>query len=210
MERLKSLGIIPVNADVLYSLYSVSDPDKKLSELERKGAIIRVKRDLYVVSSKIHQQEISNELVANHLYRPSYISLESALSYYGLIPERVYSMRSVCTKLHKRYETPLGHFEYIKAPENYFSIGIKQEIINNAYSFLIATPEKALCDLIVATPNLRLQSVKAMQTYLEEDLRIDFSILQNIDTEIIRQCIETGKKKGELTILLRFFETRVL
>ena len=207
MERLKKIGIIPVNKDVLYSLYSdLKQPKDKISDLERKGFIIRIKRDLYVVSKKVHQQEISSELVANHLYSPSYVSLESALTYHGLIPERVYLMRSVCTKMHKWYDTPLGQFEYVKVPENYFPIAVKQEIIDNSYCFLIASPEKALCDLILCTNNLRLQSVKAMQNYLIEDLRIDFDILKNLDTEIIKQCIEVGKKKTELGLLLNFLE----
>jgi predicted transcriptional regulator of viral defense system len=182
-------------------------PDEKVSELERKGFIIRVKRNLYVVSPTVHNQEISRELVANHLYRPSYVSLESALAYHGLIPERVFTMRSVCMKLHKQYDTPLGHFEYIKVPIDYFSIGIHQQIVDNKYAYLIATPEKALCDLILATPNLRLQSVKAMQAYLEDDLRIDFSAVQDFDLDIIRQCVEVGRKKGGLSNLLKIFDS---
>jgi len=207
MERLRNIGIIPINKDILYSLYSdLKRPDVKISDLERKGLIIRIKRDLYVVSQKVHNQEISSELVANHLYGPSYISLESALSYYGLIPERVYSMRSVCMKLYKQYETPLGHFEYIKVPERYFSIGISQKIINNSYSFLIATPEKALCDKIIISQNIRIQSVKAMREYLEEDLRFEMSALTSFDTGIIRECLEFSKKKMELTQLLKLLK----
>jgi hypothetical protein len=164
---------------------------------------------LYVVAPKVHNQTISTELVANHLYGPSYVSLESALAYYGLIPERVYTMRSVCTKLHKQYDTPLGHFEYVKMPAQYFPIGIRQEIVGNSYAFLIASPEKALCDKIVTTPNLRLQSVKAMQEYLEEDLRFDFSAVEKFDLDIIRQCVEAGRKKGELGFLLRFLESNL-
>ena len=207
MDRLKNQGIIPVNTDILYSLYSnLHNPDKKLSELERKGLIIRIKRNLYVVSPKVHNQELSSELVANHLYGPSYISLESALSYYGLIPERVYSMYSVCTKLHKQYETPLGRFEYIKAPEKYFPIGIHQEIINNSYSFLIATPEKALCDKIITSKNLKIQSVMAMREYLEEDLRFEMPALTAFDVDIISKCLEFGRKKTELTQLLKLIQ----
>ncbi|GHU95483.1 hypothetical protein FACS1894156_5140 [Bacteroidia bacterium] len=207
MERLKKLGIIPINKDILYSLYGdLKRPDEKVSELERKGLVIRVKRNLYVVSPKVHNQEISTELVANHLYGPSYVSLESALVYYGLIPERVFTMRSVTTKLHKQYDTPLGHFEYVKVPAQYYPIGVRQEIIDNSYAFLIATPEKALCDKIVTTPNLRLQSVKAMREYLEDDLRIDFSAVENFDLDIIRQCVEVGRKKGELGVLMKFLE----
>jgi hypothetical protein len=208
MERLKQVGVIPINKDILYSLYNeLRRPDEKVSELERKGLVIRVKRNLYVVSSKVHNQEISRELVANNLYSPSYVSLESALAYYGLIPERVYVMRSVCTKMRKQYDTPLGNFEYIKVPKNYFPIGIRQEIINNSYAFLIASPEKALCDMILTTPNLRLQSVKAMREYLVEDLRIDYSAVERWDLEVVRKCAEVGRKKGELRLLFNYLET---
>jgi hypothetical protein len=207
MEWLKSLGVIPVNKDILYSLFrNLQFPENKISELEQKGLIIRVKRNLYVVAPKIHHQKISTELVANHLYGPSYISFESALAYYGLIPEKVFTMRSVCTKLHKHYDTPLGHFEYVKVPVQYYPIGVSQEIINNSYAFLIASPEKALCDKIVTTPNLRIQSVKAMQAYLEDDLRIEISALSSFNSEIVEECIEFGKKKTELTQLLKLLQ----
>jgi hypothetical protein len=207
VEQLKELGIIPVNSDILYSLYgNLYYPDKKLLELERKGLIIRIKRNLYVISPKVHNQEISSELIANHLYGPSYVSLESALSYYGLIPERVYSMRSVCTKLHKQYETPLGRFEYIKIPEKYFPVGIHQEIVDNSYSFLIATPEKALCDKIITSKNIKLQSIKAMYAYLEEDLRFDMTSFFSFDIDIIKKCIVFGRKKMELIQLLKLLQ----
>jgi len=207
MERLKNIGVIPINKDVLYSLYgNLKRPDEKIAKLERKGLIIRVKRDLYVVSSKVHNKEISSELVANHLYGPSYISLESALSYYGLIPERVYSMRSVCMKLHKQYETPLGRFDFIKIPEKYFPVGINHEIIDNSYSFLIASPEKALCDKITTTKNLKIQSVKAIREYLEEDLRFDMQELSSLNINIVKSCLEFCRKKTEITQLLKLLK----
>jgi predicted transcriptional regulator of viral defense system len=181
-------------------------PDVKIPELERKGLLIRIKRDLYVVSPTVHNQKISSELVANHLYGPSYISLESALAYYGLIPERVYVMRSVCTKLYKQYDTPLGHFEYVKVPEKYYPIGIRQEIIDDSYAFLIATPEKALCDKIITTQNLRIQSAKAMHVYLEENLRFEMSALSSFNSEIVEECIAFGKKKTELIQLLKLLQ----
>ncbi len=80
----------------------------------------------------------------------------------------------------------------------YFHIGLRQEILQNQYAFLIATPTKAICDMIVATPNLRLQSVKAMQKYLTENLRIEVEVLKTLDKDIVRKCVEVGKKKGEL------------
>ena len=106
----------------------------------------------------------------------------------------------------RKFSTPLGNFDYISAPKDYFQIGIRQEIVSDKYAYLIASPEKAICDMIIATPGLRLQSVKAMQIYLEEDLRIDFSAVETFDTQIIRQCIDAGRKKTELTQLYKLLE----
>ena len=201
MEAVSLLNNIPVNSAVLKSFLSnLKYPNSKISNLEKGGVLVRIKRDLYVNRKNV----ISKELIANHLYGVSYISLETALSYYGMIPERVYAVRSMTTKRAKTFATPLGNFEYKTVSADYFSIGLRQEIFENQYTFLIAEPVKAICDMIVATPNLRLQSVKAMQNYLEEDLRIDFDVLQSFDTEIIRQCVEVGRKKealGELKLL---------
>ena len=203
METLESLHNIPVSTAVLKTfLGNLKYPKNRISDMKKSGELIRLKKDLYVNS----KSSISKELIANHLYGLSYISLETALAHYGMIPERVYAIRSMTIKRAKTFSTSLGNFEYKTVSADYFSIGLQQEIIENQYAFLIATPTKAICDMIVATPNLRLQSVKAMQIYLQEDLRIDFPVLQNIDTEIIRQCIETGKKKVELKQLLHLFE----
>jgi hypothetical protein len=172
--------------------------------MEKRGDIVRLKKGLYVVSDKITRKPLSRELVANHLYGPSYVSFETALAFYGLIPEKVFAVRSAVFKRAKRFENAIGRFESVTVPENYYPIGISQQTIDNEYTYLLATPEKALCDLILATPNLRLQSVKAMQIYLEENLRVDFSALRNWNTEIVRQCAEVGRKKGELGQLLKF------
>ena len=60
--------------------------------------------------------------------------------------------------------------------------------------------------MIVATLNLRLQSVKAMQRYLTEDLRIDFDVLRNLDEKIVYQCAKVGKKKMELNLLAKLLK----
>jgi len=205
METLNSLHNIPVNSAVLKAFLSnLKYPKNKISDMEKSGELIRLKKDLYVNNNV----SISKELIANHLYGIAYISLETALAHYGIIPERVYTVRSMTTKRAKNFTTPLGIFEYKTVSVDYFSIGLRQEIIENQYAFLIATPTKAVCDMIVATPNLRLQSVKAMQNYLIEDLRIDFDFLKILDKNIVRQCIDVGKKKGELKLLYELLETQ--
>ncbi|MDR1198255.1 MAG: hypothetical protein LBK94_04480 [Prevotellaceae bacterium] len=207
MHELEKYGNIPVNVAVLSEVTSqYKFPRNKIASMEKHGEIIRLKKGLYVVSDKISRKSVSRELIANHLYGTSYISLETALAYYGMIPERVYTVRSMTTKRAKNFTTPFGSFEYKTVSSDYFSIGLRQEIIENRYAFLIATPAKAVCDMIVATPNLRLQSVRAMQTYLLEDLRIDLDAIKNLDKSIVEQCIEAGKKKEELKCLLRLIE----
>jgi predicted transcriptional regulator of viral defense system len=208
MNELEKFGNIPIDNAVLFDLTgNYKFPRNKVASMEKRGELVRLKKGLYVVSEKISRKQISRELIANHLYGVSYLSLETALSHYGLTPEKVFAIRSITTKRAKQFENAFGRFEYITMPPDYYPIGIRQKIVDNEYAYLIATPEKALCDLIIATPNVRIQSVKAMQVYLEEDLRIDFSTVENINLDIIRQCIEVGRKKGELGLLLDFLET---
>ena len=64
--------------------------------------------------------------------------------------------------------------------------------------------------MIVATPNLRLQSVKAMQKYLTENLRIDVGVMKTLDKDIMRECVEIGKKKGELRLLLQLLSKIIM
>ena len=204
MDILEQLGIVPVDFGLLRSLFpDYSSPHNKIAHLEHEGKIIRLKRGLYVISSGVSKQLLSKELIANHLYGPSYVSMESALCYYGLIPEQVYTVRSMTANRAKRYDTRLGRFEYVTVGKAYYPIGLSQHIANEKYPFLIATPEKALCDLLVATPCLKLQSLKALETYLEEDIRFDTSALEKMDPTVVEQCLITGKKLANLKWLLK-------
>jgi hypothetical protein len=181
-------------------------PKDKIAAMEKQQQLIRIKKGLFVVAQQEGTSPISRELIANHLYGPSYVSLESALSYHNLIPERVYRVRSVTMKRFKMYDTPLGVFEYRTVSPEYFSIGIQQQVTQDNTAFLIASPEKALCDLIVLSSGLRLQSSKAVKIYLEENLRIDLFENRSWNTEIISQCMEVGKKKIALSHLLKLLK----
>lgn len=202
MQNLKQYGIIPIKSAILAEgLSEYKSPKDKISSLESSGQLIRLKNGLYVVSNTITNKNLSLELIANQLHGPSYISFESALWYYGLIPERVYTTKSATMQRGKNYNTPLGNFQYIKVAESYFSIGLQHIMIQEEYSFIIATPEKALCDLIMSTVGLRLQSAKAMREYLFENMRFDFETITHWDLSIIEDCIRHGSKKTELHFL---------
>ena len=204
MEALEQLGVVPIDYAVLRSIFSdYKFPKNKIASLENDGKIIRLKKGLYVVSPKISKVLLSQELIANHLYGPSYVSMESALRYYGLIPEQVFTVSSATMNRSKIFKNEIATFRYTSFNEEYYSVGIHQKIVENRYTFLIASPEKALCDLIISTPHLNFQSVKAIATYLEEDIRFDISALKEMDKTIIEECIAQGKKKKSLNLLLR-------
>lgn len=201
-EGLEHYGIIPIDyAVILAGLSDYKSPKDKVSKFEKSGVLVRLKKGLYVVSSEVSGRALSIELIANHLYGPSYISFESALSFHGLIPERTYIVKSATTKRRKHYHTPFGEYEYLTVPENYFPIGLQQNIIQNSYAFIIASPEKAICDLIIATSGLRFQSKKSIREYLRDDLRIDFESGTKLNPEIIEECARYGYKKTELSLL---------
>jgi len=206
MEKLKQLGIIPVDYGLLGSLFSgYKSPRNKIANLEIQGKLIRLKRGMYVVSPEVSGKLLSTELIANHIYGPSYISMESALRYYGLIPESVYLVRSMTTKRSRLFENSISRFEYINCSEDYFPIGVNQKIYED-YSFIIASPEKALCDLIAYTSDVRPRFMKSLLTYLEEDIRLDMAAFYKMDTRIFVQCAEVGKKKNDLNNLIKILQ----
>lgn len=203
MMTLSEIDNTPIDFAILKSMF----PDhksvhNKISELEKSGTLIRLKKGMYVVSPKESGKLVSVELVANHLYGPSYVSMESALRYYGLIPESVFAIQSMTTKHSRGFKNPLGKFEYTQCVKEYFSIGVRQEIKGNT-SFLIACPEKALCDLIIHTPNLNLRFQKEMLTYLKDDIRFDMDAFYQMDNRVFEQCALIGKKKGIITNILK-------
>jgi hypothetical protein len=200
---LKQFGNIPVNYSALASVFKAyQSPKDKIAALQKSGDLLRLKKGLYLLPPVISGIKISRELIANHLYGPSYISMESALAHYGLIPERVYAVRSASLKRAKIFSTQFGTFDYVKVPENYFSLGIETVSDNNGVSFLLAAREKAVCDMIFATSGLRLQSAKAMGIYLTEDLRLDISAAK-WDINLLKKIVKIGPKKTEFKLLTK-------
>ncbi|HEY5592320.1 MAG TPA: hypothetical protein VIK55_15060 [Paludibacter sp.] len=206
MKELSELGNIPVDFSVLKSFFpNLKSVHNKICELEKSGKIIRLKKGMYVISPKISEKLLSIELIANHIYGPSYVSMESALRYYGLIPESVFTTRSITTKHSREFENALGRFEYIQCPKACFSIGIRQETRDNT-AFLIASPEKALSDLIAYTTNLNLRSQKEVITYLDEYLRLDMDAFTKMNIEIFERCAEIGKKRSTIGYIIKILK----
>jgi hypothetical protein len=96
------------------------------------------------IFSDIKPDESTLFEISNLIYSPSYVSLESALSYYGLIPEAVFSINSVSTRKTAVFKTPLAVFNYRKIKKSLFFGYILQKYNNKSYK--IASPEKAILD----------------------------------------------------------------
>ncbi|MFI3315731.1 MAG: hypothetical protein R3Y04_08750 [Rikenellaceae bacterium] len=206
MIDLLEMGVIPVDYSVLESMLTdYSSPRHKIASLEKSGDLMRLKRGLYVVSPKITKKTLSTELIANHLYGPSYVSYESALRYYGLIPESVYGAKSVTIKRSRNFENSIAKFSYTYCNEDYYPIGVRQED-RDSFTFLIATPEKALCDLIAYTPNLRPRFKLSMLQFLEYDLRLDMDEFYKMNTDIFKKCLAFSKKKNDILNLIKLLE----
>ena len=200
---LLKLGNIPVRTQTIYDCYSdLSSPADKIHALERDGDIIQLKRGLYVVSTEVTGKPVDARLCANHIYGPSYVSLQWALRWYGLIPEQVHIMSSMTTLHTRRFENKLGIFEYFHVSPQYFPIGLRI-VDDNEVACVMASPEKALCDSIIHDIKRPPQSVKGLWEYLEEYLRFDTDALSDFDTSIIEQCIAKGRKTQVLQNLIK-------
>lgn len=204
--NLKELGNTPFRLSTLRTIFpNISQISSKAQHLEASGNIIRLRRGLYVVEPQVSGVSINEFLLANHIYGPSYVTMQTALRYYGLIPEAVHNIISVTIGLAKQFTNRYGTFIYIHSPEEYFAIGITTFSVAGA-SFLIATPEKALCDLVVFTPHLNLRYETEVRKWLEDDVRFDMDELAHFNVETIRRCAAKGRKQQMLKQIIKIIE----
>jgi len=169
-------------------LHEYAHPRGKIGRWLKTGDLIRVKKGLYVFGSAARREPYNLGQLANLIYGPSVISLEYALSYYGLIPEAVHTVTSITSKRNKLFNTPVGEFSYAYLPPSKFSIGIKLETVMNNTNILIASPEKALCDIItITTKDLYINSTSALLDFLFDDLRLDEECFNELSIDGINQ-----------------------
>lgn len=203
---LIQFGNVPVDFAAVASLFpEIKCKHNKVSALEKKGDLIRLKQGLFALHPNLTGQLLSTELVANYIYGPSYISLQYALRFYGLIPERVYTVTSMTTRHSRVFCNSLGRFEYVHVDEKAFPIGVRAVTMDNA-TFLIASPEKALCDLIANISHLNLRYRKEILVWLEEDIRFDMDELFHFDTNILKAYAKVGKKKNMINQIVKIIE----
>lgn len=195
---LKSIETSYVDAQTLLSLLTAyRRPREWILRAVKKKELIRLKNGFYLIAEKIKQGSssiIPYEQVANMLYGPSYVSLEWALSFYGMIPERVYTITSMALGKDKEYHTPVGDFIYHKLRSRSYSIGIEhKQAIDGVGGFLIASPEKALADLVFIT--CRGLDKEQLKIELLESKRIDCECFHKLDKKLLAQIAKSYHSK---------------
>jgi len=154
----------------------------QVSQWRKKQYLIKLKKGLYVFSEKYRKIEINMEFIANFLVNPSYISLEYALNFYSLIPERVFTVTSITTKKTQSYSNSLGFFSYSSIKKELF-LGYEFIKIQN-YTVVIALKEKALIDYFYFNKNKFDESIESFN-----EMRF-----QNLETLNMSKLKEFSKK----------------
>lgn len=176
---------------LMHHLREYKKPRDKVTLLLKNGSIIRVKKGIYVFGPLFQKKAISLELASSIIYSPSYISLEYALSYYGLIPERVHVITCISLLRSKTFRTPLGTFSYSKRPVSIYPLGLVSMQFAQEGCYLMASPEKALIDLISQMKEISI--IEDMRDYLYENLRMEQSSLQQLNKQLLLKIIKAYK-----------------
>ncbi len=143
---------------------------RQVSRWTKTGRLYQLRRGLYALAPPYQKAKPHPFLVANRLVRGSYVSLQSALAYHGLIPEAVPVTTSVTTLRPARWDTPLGGYEYRHVKKKLF-FGYQLADVGVDQQAFVATPEKALLDLVHLQPQgdapeylreLRLQNLERL------------------------------------------------
>ncbi|MEA3498284.1 MAG: hypothetical protein U9R16_04410 [Campylobacterota bacterium] len=205
IEIRNALKLSSFSHDMIYSTLknSVNNVNEKISNLVKSGDIIRLKRGFYTFSKLYLDKSIDTMNIANTLYTPSYISFEYALSFHGMIPERVSEITSATSKHNKTFDTPIGRFSYKKIPIEAYHLGIDWIDDNENGGKFIATPEKALCDKIRYDRGIGTLTQKSMVEYLQNDLRLE--VQSELNIELINS-VATAYRSRNLKTLANVLE----
>jgi predicted transcriptional regulator of viral defense system len=162
--------------------------DKRYGLVKRAIAgeeIIHIRRGLYCLAPKYQKKSINPYTLAQHIYGPSYISLESALSRRGWIPEAVYTVTNVSSGKSKVFTTPLGVLSYSRVPQKIFYVGVERLQDDAGNVFFMASALKALADYVYVHKKDWAGVEPAM-----ESLRIESDELESVSSEDIDSLIE--------------------
>jgi hypothetical protein len=191
-------------------LRGYAKPRDRISGLLADGSLVHLRKGLYVFGERYRRAPLSREYLANLIYGPSYVSLDYALSHYGLVPERVENITSVTTGENRRFRTPLGDFTYRPLPPCRYAPGIRWMEEGDTH-YLMASPEKALVDKVWADKHFSPANLKDFTAYLFEDLRLDEEQSAALDQELLETiCGAFASRKIDMLARCLARQRRVL
>lgn len=182
-NKVINLPII-VSRDITFSQKNKQILRNQLKRWQDKGLIIKLRRGMYILNKNERKINPSSCFIANQLYSPSYVSLEYALNFYGLIPERVVELTCVTTKKTMRFVNDLGNFTYQHLKPETFR-GFKAVKDNSGLTFFIAEPEKAVIDFLY----LNIDKIKGSNI----DIFKSSYRFQNTETLNQKRIVESAK-----------------
>jgi predicted transcriptional regulator of viral defense system len=174
----------------------------KINDMLKKREIIRVKKGLYIPGEQYRNAPIYKETLSNLIYGPSYISLQYALSFYNMIPERTETVTAVTNKRNKVFDTPVGRFSYRYIHPDLYSEGIDLIELDEKHNILIASKEKAVADILYF--NDVFENIEELEEFLFENMRIEESEIKKLKISSIKRLAKIYK--GNLLILQRYLE----
>ena len=185
-ERMYPMGCFNINQVLLWE----KDFDRNnLTRWCRRGLLVKL-RNQYYAFPEYRQVPDFSRYVANRIYAPSYISLHSALSFYGMIPEEVVQLTSVTTLKTARFENDFGTFHY--------------QNVKTPFFFGYEIPEKALLDLLYLNPYYKteqdMEELRLDEDYMQNELDIERlnGYLSKMESKTLEQKVRRLMKVYEL------------
>lgn len=204
---LRELSSQPLTHQLLAGLLKdYRRPNDKILSLKADGLIEPVKKGLYIAGRSLGSERPESALLANHILGPSYLSMESALAHYGLIPEKVFSVTSMTTKASRKFQTNIGLYTYTNLPLPYYAFGLATVSLSKDQQAIIAIPEKALCDKIATTAGITLRSQSSARDYVFGNLRMEEEDLAKFDLNAMLSWLENAPKRESLEMLIKMIE----
>ena len=158
--------------------------DALLKRAVASREVWRVRRGLYCLADRYARGRVNPLELAQRIHGPSYVSLETALSHHGWIPEAVQAITSVALGRARSFDTPVGLFSFTCVPQRRFLSGVRRASAEDGGAFFLATPLKALADHVYA---LRCDWHGA--TPVLESLRVEDESLADLTGELFDEVM---------------------
>ncbi len=173
-----------------------------ITRWQKKGLLIKLRQGYYAFPEYKTSADISL-YIANKLYQPSYISLHTALSFYGIIPEIVNSITSVSSLKTTTYQNDFGEYVYKKIKEELF-FGFDLKSLSDKRAMKLAAPEKAILDLLYLYPFYdtiqEMQELRFDEGFMQEELNRDrlIEFMDNFKSKALEKRVKIMLKSYDL------------